>query len=161
MSTSTTPTPKPTHCVALVAHDHRKPDLINWSKRHRDVLAQFTLYATGTTGTLVSDALNLPVNRLLSGPLGGDQQLGAKIAEGEIDFLIFFWDPLAPMSHDPDIKALLRLATLWNIPIACNEATADLLISSPRLTDAQWVRATPDFSSHQQRHIAAPTPHNC
>lgn len=143
----------PIKSVALVAHDHRKDDLIEWSQKHAKRIAPLALYATGTTGKLLTEALQRPVTKLLSGPLGGDQQIGAKIAEGEIDVLIFFWDPLAPMPHDPDIKALLRLATLWNIPIACNEATADMLISSPLLTDQQWQRTVPDFSHYQKRNI--------
>lgn len=143
----------PISSLALVAHDHRKLDLIDWAKAHAETIRSLTLYATGTTGKLISEQLNQPVTKLLSGPLGGDQQIGAKIAEGEIDLLIFFWDPLAPMPHDPDIKALLRLATLWNIPIACNEATADLLISSPRLRDKNWRPQRPDFSNYQQRSI--------
>lgn len=139
--------------LALVAHDHRKNDLTHWAQTHADTIKNLSLYATGTTGKLLSTALQQPITKLLSGPLGGDQQIGAKIAEGEIDLLIFFWDPLAPMPHDPDIKALLRLATLWNIPIACNEATADLLISSPKLGDPNWQPQRPDFSNYQQRDI--------
>lgn len=143
----------PIKSLALVAHDHRKTDLIHWAQAHADQIKNLSLYATGTTGKLLSEALKQPITKLLSGPLGGDQQIGAKIAEGEIDLLVFFWDPLAPMPHDPDIKALLRLATLWNIPIACNEATADLLISSPKLSDTNWQPQRPDFSNYQQRNI--------
>ena len=139
--------------VALVAHDHRKTDLLHWVTRHDAQMQHLTLYATGTTGKLLSDNLKRPITRLLSGPLGGDQQIGAKIAEGEIDLLVFFWDPLAPMPHDPDIKALLRLATLWNIPIACNEATADMILSSPLLFDTSWRPQRPDFTHYQQRSI--------
>ncbi len=108
--------------VALVAHDNKKGDLLEWAKYNRTLLAHHILYATGTTGTALEREFDLKVNRLQSGPLGGDQQIGAKIAENEIDFLIFFWDPLEPLPHDPDIKALLRMAVVWNIPIACNRA---------------------------------------
>ncbi|WP_077529546.1 methylglyoxal synthase [Vreelandella utahensis] len=117
--------------IALVAHDNRKPALADWVQFNRGQLDGLTLISTGTTGGLIAERTGLDVIRLKSGPHGGDQQIGARIAEGGVDMLIFFWDPLEPMPHDPDIRALLRLATLWNIPIASNESTADFLISSP------------------------------
>ena len=117
--------------IALVAHDGRKQDMREWAEFNRGLLAEHSLFATGTTGRMLSEEVGLPVTRFHSGPLGGDQQIGARIADGEIDLLMFFWDPLEPHPHDHDVKALLRLAVLWNIPVACNRATADFLISSP------------------------------
>src|SRR5262245_50578458 len=117
--------------VALIAHDHCKSDLLDWARFNRGTLALHELYATGTTGSLLIRELGLPVTRFLSGPLGGDQQVGAAIVEGRIDFVIFFWDPLEPQPHDVDVKALLRIAVVHNVPIACNRATADFLLSSP------------------------------
>jgi methylglyoxal synthase len=116
--------------VVLIAHDSRKQDLLDWVKFNRAVLREHRLFATGTTGGFVEAQADLPVTRFKSGPLGGDQQVGAKIAEGELDVLVFFWDPLEPQPHDPDVKALLRIAVLYNIPTACNRATADFLVAS-------------------------------
>jgi methylglyoxal synthase len=132
--------------IALIAHDNKKADLREWARFNRPVLARQRLFATGTTGRLLADDLGLRITCVQSGPLGGDQQIGARIAEGDIDMLIFFWDPLEPQPHDPDVKALLRLAMVWNIPVACNRASADFLISSP-LMDRDYRRREPDYGS--------------
>jgi len=131
--------PEPKH-IALVAHDDRKGDLLEWAEYNRDILADHVLYATGTTGRLLSEALDLPVTCFQSGPLGGDQQIGALIASGRLDMLVFFWDPLRPQPHDSDVKALVRVAVVWNIPIACNRTSADYLVTSPMLTKQQPAR---------------------
>ena len=132
------------HRIALVAHDNRKTDLLEWARFNRLSLKEHELWATGTTGKLISSELGLPVNRVESGPLGGDLQIGAMIAEGNVDMLVFFWDPLEPQPHDPDVKALLRVAVVWNILIACNRATADYLISSP-LMRGSYERSTKNY----------------
>jgi methylglyoxal synthase len=141
---------QPRKRIALVAHDNKKQDLIEWATFNKGLLSEHDLFATGTTGALLEQTLRIPVVKLQSGPLGGDQQIGAKIAEGEIDFVIFFWDPLEPQPHDPDVKALLRIAVVWNIPVACNRATADFLISSPLMTSG-YERIVPDFEEYRTR----------
>jgi methylglyoxal synthase len=138
--------------IALVAHDHRKKDLLEWARYNRGTLVQHAIYATGTTGALLEAELGIGVKKLQSGPLGGDQQIGAKIAEGEVDFLIFFWDPLEPQPHDPDVKALLRIAVVWNIPVACNRASADFMISSSLMSSA-YERLPPDYETYLKRTI--------
>jgi methylglyoxal synthase len=132
----------PHKTIALVAHDNMKDELLEWVGKHREELSRHTLIGTGTTGGLVQEKIGLPVERLRSGPLGGDQQIGARISEGEVDVLLFFWDPLEPQPHDPDIKALLRIAVVWNIPVACNRASADFIMSSPHM-DLDYVRRVP------------------
>ena len=138
--------------IALVAHDNKKHDLLEWAKFNRDLLAHHRVYATGTTGAILEKELRFKIEKLQSGPLGGDQQIGAKIVDNRIDFLIFFWDPLEPQPHDPDVKALLRMAVVWNIPIACNRATADFMISSP-LMDGEYERLVPDYDTYRSRNI--------
>ncbi|HEX7474060.1 MAG TPA: methylglyoxal synthase [Candidatus Limnocylindrales bacterium] len=140
--------------IGLVAHDNKKADLIEWAIYNRQLLIQHDLVATGTTGTLLEDELGVGVVKLNSGPLGGDQQLGALIADDSIDFLVFFWDPLEPQPHDPDVKALLRIAVVWNIPVACNRASADFMISSP-LMSGTYTRSKPDYQTYIDRHVPA------
>ena len=136
--------------IALIAHDHKKPDLLEWVRFNKGTLLKHELFATGTTGKVLEEELGTKVTIFESGPLGGDQQIGSRIAEGCIDFLIFFWDPLEPMSHDPDVKALLRVAVVWNIPIACNRSSADFMISSS-LMNQEYPRILPDYESYRQR----------
>jgi methylglyoxal synthase len=141
--------------LALVAHDNKKNDLLEWAVFNKSRLVAHELVATGTTGSLLQAELGCPVRRLQSGPLGGDLQIGAKITEGEVDVLFFFWDPLGPQPHDPDVKALLRIAVVWNIPVACNRATADFLISSPLFT-SDYNRVVPAY--HPGGVVARPEP---
>lgn len=152
MPSPATRTMKEKKNIALVAHDNKKPDLLEWADYNRGRLSDHTLFATGTTGRLLQEKIGFDVTRLQSGPLGGDQQLGARIAEGSIDVLIFFWDPLEPMPHDPDVKALLRIAAVWNVPIACTRATADFLFSSPLMQD-EYERPVEDLSDYQNREV--------
>ncbi len=136
--------------IALVAHDNKKSDLLEWVRFNKKLLTGHELFATGTTGKVLEQELCVRVNKLQSGPLGGDLQIGAKIAQEEIDFMIFFWDPLEPHPHDPDVKALLRIAVVWNIPLACNRASADFMISS-RLIDEEYERLLPDYNDYRAR----------
>jgi methylglyoxal synthase len=133
--------------IALVAHDGRKKDLLDWVNFNKTTLGRHFLFGTGTTGKIIAENTGLPVQRLISGPLGGDQQIGAMIAEGKLDMMVFFWDPLEQQPHDPDVKALLRIAVLYNIPTASNRATADFIISSHLLSE-NYERILPDY---QQR----------
>ena len=119
--------------IALIAHDNKKADIVNWAIKNKNTLEQYELCGTGTTARLIGEATDLKIKRYLSGPLGGDQQIGAKVAEGKIDVVIFFWDPLSSQPHDPDVKALLRIAVVYDIPIATNRATADYVIHSHML----------------------------
>lgn len=138
--------------IALVAHDNKKQDLLGWARFNRNVLAHHELVATATTGRLLSGQLGLDIRCLQSGPLGGDLQLGAEVTVGRIDLLLFFWDPLEPQPHDPDVKALLRVAVVWNVPIACNRATADHVISSPLLA-ARYEREIPRYDADVWREM--------
>jgi methylglyoxal synthase len=139
--------------IGLVAHDNRKDDLVEWAVFNRHELVQHDLFATGTTGTLLEEHLGVGIVKLQSGPLGGDLQIGGLIADGAIDMLVFFWDPLESQPHDPDVKALLRVAVVWNVPVACNRATADFLVSSPLMT-SDYARAVPDYQAHIARLAA-------
>lgn len=138
--------------IALVAHDNKKKDLIEWAEFNKVVLAKHELVATGTTGKLLEDQLDRPVKKLLSGPLGGDQQIGAMIAGGEIDILIFFWDPMEAQPHDSDVKALLRIAMAWNLVMACDRSTADFVLTSP-IMQTEYSLSIPDYSTYLKRKI--------
>lgn len=138
--------------IALVAHDNKKRDLVEWAKYNSFLLSHHQIFATGTTGKILEQELGLDIATFKSGPLGGDQQIGAMIVENKIDFLIFFWDPLEPQPHDPDVKALLRMAVVWNIPIACNRSSADFMISSP-LMDGEYDRLVPDYENYLARKL--------
>ena len=136
--------------IALVAHDDKKQDLLEWARYNKYLLIHHELYATGTTGKLLEQELGIEINKLQSGPLGGDQQIGAKIAAGDLDLLVFFWDPLSTQPHDSDVRALLRIAVVWNIPVACNRASADFMISSPLLSNT-YQRFSPDYHQYTAR----------
>lgn len=138
--------------VALIAHDNKKTHLISWCQAHQTTLKQHTLFATGTTGKLIAAATELELTKLMSGPLGGDQQVGALIAEGKIDVLIFFWDPFEPLPHDPDVKALLRVAAVWDVAVACTELTANFLIQSP-LFNSVCQRRVPDYARYLDERV--------
>jgi methylglyoxal synthase len=130
--------------IALVAHTNKKQDLLDWARYNVALLAQHDLYSTATTGNMLGQELGLEINKLRSGPLGGDQQIGAKISEGGLDLLVFFWDPLEPQPHDSDVRALLRIAVVWNVPVACNRASADFIITSPLMTE-EYERFVPEY----------------
>jgi len=136
--------------IALVAHDNKKKELIEWAFYNKAALGRHRLFGTGTTGKMIEAALGQQVTKYLRGPLGGDQQIGGRIAEGKIDVLIFFWDPMEAQPHDPDIKALLRLGVAWNIPIACDRATADFLLTSPLMYEDYEI-ILPDYSQYIKR----------
>jgi methylglyoxal synthase len=138
--------------IALVAHDNKKKDLIEWAAHNSVILAKHELVATGTTGKLLEEQLDRPVKKVLSGPLGGDQQIGAMIAEGKIDVLIFFWDPMEAQPHDSDVKALLRVGVAWNILLACDMATADFLLTSP-LMQEEYETIVPDYDNYLKRKV--------
>lgn len=138
--------------IALVAHDHKKKDLIEWAIYNKIELARHELISTGTTGKLLEEKLDRPVKKVLSGPLGGDQQIGAMIATGDIDVLIFFWDPMEAQPHDSDVKALLRLAIAWNIPTACDRATADFMLTSPLMQEI-YESKLPDYNDYLKRRV--------
>lgn len=137
--------------IALVAHDNKKANLLDWVRFNKSTLMKHKLFATGTTGKLLEGELETKITIFESGPLGGDQQVGSRISEGKIDFLIFFWDPLESQSHDPDVKALLRMAVVWNIPTACNRSSADFLISSP-LMNQKYTRIIPNYKQYKERY---------
>jgi methylglyoxal synthase len=154
MKIAKTITMRGTKNVVLIAHDSRKADLLEWVKYNREVLREHRLFATGTTGGLVEAQVDLPVTRFKSGPLGGDQQVGAKIAEGALDVVVFFWDPLEPQPHDPDVKALLRIAVLYNVPTACNRATADFIVASD-LFHGEYERIVEDHAAVRKAWVGA------
>jgi methylglyoxal synthase len=152
MKTTTAPQLPKQKRIALIAHDNMKKNLLDWAVYNKGNLIKHELWATGTTGQLLQEVIETKINKLKSGPLGGDQQIGAKIVDGEIDMVIFFWDALESQPHDPDIKALLRLAVVWNIPVACNRSSADFMISSPLFND-NYERQIPDYTNHNKRKI--------
>src|SRR6476661_8990660 len=143
---------QPVKRIALVAHDNKKADLLDWVTYNKTVLASHKLIATGTTGTLLEKILHVPVKKLMSGPLGGDQQLGAMIAEGKLDIILFFWDPMEAQPHDSDVKALLRVAVAWNCIVACDRATADFVLTSPLMRE-QYELTVPDYMDYLSRRV--------
>lgn len=143
----------PSKRIALVAHDYRKADLLDWAQGRRELLLRHDLYATGTTGKMLEEGLNCKITKFFSGPLGGDQQIGSLIAQGQLDMLIFFWDPMNAQPHDTDVKALLRLSVAWNILLACDRATADFLVSSPYMNES-YITQLPDYTDYLTREIA-------
>lgn len=138
--------------IALIAHDNMKQDLLDWTKEHYQTLKTHQLYATGTTGHMLEKALKTPITKLISGPLGGDQQIGAMLTEQKLDIIVFFWDPFEPMPHDPDVKALLRVAAVWNVAVACSRSSADFMISSPLMT-RKHAYNVPDYASYLQQRL--------
>ena len=142
----------PQKTIALIAHDHKKDELLEWVKKHSEVIQKHQLIATGTTGKLIENELGVPVHRVMSGPLGRDQQLGAMIAEGKIDIVIFFWDPMEAQPHDPDVKAFLRICAVWNIIVACDASTADFILTSPFM-HTEYAVETPDYKVYLNRNI--------
>jgi methylglyoxal synthase len=138
--------------IALVAHDNKKKELIEWAEHNKVMLSRHELYATGTTGKMLEEKLGQPVIKLLSGPLGGDQQIGAMIAESKLDVLIFFWDPMEAQPHDSDVKALLRVGVTWNILLACDQATADFILTSP-LMQGNYETQIPDYDGYLKRKV--------
>ncbi|MCU0430582.1 MAG: methylglyoxal synthase [Cytophagaceae bacterium] len=138
--------------IAMVAHDEKKQEMLEWATFNKKNLEDHYIFATGTTGRLLEETLGIEIYKLRSGPLGGDQQIGAMIAEGEIDLVIFMWDPMHALPHDSDIKALLRICMVYNVPVACNRSSADYLISSP-LLQQDYQPKVPDYLEHIQRTI--------
>jgi methylglyoxal synthase len=138
--------------IALVAHDNKKTEIIEWAVNNKHILSRHRLYATGTTGTLIENALDQSVTKFMSGPLGGDQQVGSNLAEGKLDILVFFWDPMQAQPHDPDVRALLRLAVVWNIPVACDRASADFIFTSPLMVE-EYNTILPDYTSYLARKV--------
>ncbi|SHM69236.1 methylglyoxal synthase [Chryseobacterium polytrichastri] len=138
--------------IALLAHDNKKNELIKWTCLNRDRLIYHRLIATETTGKLIEEQLQTKIKKVMSGPLGGDQQLGAMLSQGKIDIIIFFWDPMETQPHDSDVKALLRLCVVWNIPMACDTATADFIITSPLMTE-QYIADHPTYKTYVNRNI--------
>ena len=138
--------------ICLIAHDNMKLQLLQWCREHLAALTKHRLYATGTTGHVLEKQLQLPIEKFISGPLGGDQQIGALLTQQQVDVVIFFWDPFEPMPHDPDVKALLRIAAVWNVPVACNRSSADFILQSP-LFNQQYQYSIPDYENYLQERL--------